>query len=474
MSSHDTTEADRALIEELKSEVGQGGFTDWPVEEIDLWEYKPADYNPRKISPEGLKRLLRSLRENGQLDTITVNRRTKRIVSGHQRAKALLAADIATVWARVVDMDENRERAANIAANNRQAQGEFDDAMLADLLTELNEIDDPEFDLEALTAFDMDEIDALIEDSGEGLGGGGEDTEPPEPPENPVSRLGDLWCLGDHRVLCGDATKADDVERVMGGERAGVLFTSPPYLQQRDYTDASDVSDWDALMQGVFGSAIMADDGQILVNLGLIHRNGEWIPYWDGWIEWMRTQGWRRFGWYVWDQGEGLPGHWQGRFAPCFEFVFHFNKNSAQPDKTVPCKSAGQQQQSALISSGAPSYSENKAAGKGWTTAATKIPNAIIRAERDKVGQQRGHPAVFPVGLPSVAVSSWPGDVFDPFLGSGTTAIACENLGRKCRGIEIEPRYVDVVIRRWQEHSESEATLDGDGRTFAEVAQDRA
>ena len=73
------------------------------------------------------------------------------------------------------------------------------------------------------------------------------------------------------------------------------------------------LGDWDALMQGVFAAAHVTADAQLLVNLGLVHRDGEWIPYWEGWVDWMRAQGWRRFGWYAWDQGPGLPGDRNGR-----------------------------------------------------------------------------------------------------------------------------------------------------------------
>jgi DNA modification methylase len=92
----------------------------------------------------------------------------------------------------------------------------------------------------------------------------------------------------------------------MNGQKADLCFTSPPYGQQRDYE--SGIKDWLGLMQGVFSNLQMAEDGQVLVNLGLIHREGEWLPYWDPWIEWMRKRGWRRFAWYVWDQGPGMPG----------------------------------------------------------------------------------------------------------------------------------------------------------------------
>jgi hypothetical protein len=98
--------------------------------------------------------------------------------------------------------------------------------------------------------------------------------------------------------------------------------------------------DWDALMRGVFRhlSVAMAPAGQVLVNLGLIHRDGEWQPYWQGWIDWMRTRDWRRFGVYALDQGPGLAGNWNGRLTPTFKLLFHFNRVARQTNKTVPCK----------------------------------------------------------------------------------------------------------------------------------------
>ena len=121
-----------------------------------------------------------------------------------------------------------------------------------------------------------------------------------------------------------------------------MLFTSPPCGNQRAYTTGG-VSDWDALMQGVFQHLDLAlrPDGQALINLGLIHRENEWQPYWEGWLEWMRARGWRRFGLYTWDQGPGLPGDWNGRLAPAFELVFHFNRTARQANKIIPCKWAG-------------------------------------------------------------------------------------------------------------------------------------
>ena len=106
------------------------------------------------------------------------------------------------------------------------------------------------------------------------------------------ARPGDLWLLGRHRLLCGDATRRRDVIRVLGGRAADLLVTSPPYGSQRVYA-AGAISDWDRLMRGVFrhAEAALQPDGQVLVNLGMIHRKGEWQPYWDRWIAWMRRNG---------------------------------------------------------------------------------------------------------------------------------------------------------------------------------------
>lgn len=275
--------------------------------------------------------------------------------------------------------------------------------------------------------------------------------EVPEPPVVPITQPGDLWVMGEHRLLCGDSTNADDVGRLMAGAKADLCFTSPPYGQQRDYTAESkeSCSDWDNLMRGVFGNLPMTDAGQVLVNLGLIHRDGEWLPYWDGWIEWMRSQGWRRFGWYVWDQGFGLPGDWNGRFAPSHEFVFHFNRQSLQPEKIVEKKpeniKARNDGESTMRGKDGKTKKFTNPAASGQPN---KIPDSIIKIGR-QVGSN-GHPAQFPVELPAFAMQCWPGIAYEPFSGSGTTIIAAEQLSRRCYAMEISPLYCDVAVARWE------------------------
>ncbi|MFV0428110.1 MAG: DNA-methyltransferase [Arachnia sp.] len=276
----------------------------------------------------------------------------------------------------------------------------------------------------------------------------------PEASAEPITRPGDIWSLGDHRLICGDATNPAVVTRLMDGAQAALMFTSPPYAQQRDYGAAKEkVGDWDALMQGVFDAAPVTADAQLLVNLGLVHRDGEWIPYWEGWLDWMRAQGWRRFGWYVWDQGPGLPGDWNGRLAPSHEFIFHFNRQPRKPNKTVESKHAGETLGGGGLR-GADGTVHRKT-GYGNAIQSHRIPDSVFRIMRHKggLGAAGSHPAVFPVALVESVLEAFsaPGDlVFEPFCGSGTQLIAAERTGRYCCAVELDPVYCDVAVRRWE------------------------
>ena len=365
----------------------------------------------------------------------------------------------------------------------------WDEEMLA---LELAELSEAGFEL-ALTGFENIEIDALLADAqsteGEPAAQDGVDADEPDTtddvPDTPVvavSREGDVWAIGSHRLICGDATDPAVVATLMQGDTAQLCFTSPPYGNQRDYTSGG-IADWDVLMRGVFAHLPMAGDGQVLVNLGLIHRDNEVIPYWDGWLSWMRQQGWRRFAWYVWDQGPGMPGDWQGRLAPSFEFVFHFNRSTRKPNKIVPCKHAGQESHLRADGSSTAMRGKDGEVG-GWThkgqpTQDTRIPDSVIRVMRHKgkIGQDIDHPAVFPVALPEFAIEAYTeaGDiVFEPFGGSGTTMLAAQRTGRICRSVEIAPEYVDVAIKRFQQnHPGVPVTLIATGQSFDEIATER-
>lgn len=378
---------------------------------------------------------------------------TLMLIDGHMRAEATNDQEIPVL---ILDVDEAESDKLLATFDPIAAMAESDahalDALLRNVDTGSEALQKMLAELAESAGLYLDEKE-FIED------------EVPEPPVDPITKPGDLWVLGDHRVLCGDSTKAEDVARLMSGAKADLCFTSPPYGQQRDYTKEGKekCQDWDKLMRGVFANLPMAEAGQVLVNLGMIHRDGEWLPYWDGWIAWMREQGWRRFGWYVWDQGFGLPGDWQGRFAPSHEWVFHFNRKALKPDKT-------QEKQEDSVGVGHGKGMRRKD-GKVQASLSSpeaclspnKIPDSVVRVNRNSemdAFARANHPATFPTSLSAFFQKAWPGTAYEPFCGSGTTLIAAEQLGRKCYGMEISPAYCDVIVKRWEKLTGKTATLE--------------
>jgi DNA modification methylase len=436
----------------------------------------PYAGNARTHSAEQVAQIAASILEFGFVAPVLVDERGE-IIAGHGRLLAAQSLGLDTVPTIVRGGLTDAQKAAYRLADNRIAlNAGWDEALLAAEVAKLQDMGGVDL---ALTGFDGAEIDRLLAgldavatEPGNGAvaapavasGAAATDAPAPEevedpadaepdPPRQAVTRPGDLWLLGKHRLLCGDSTDAASVARVMGADRAALLFTSPPYGNQRDYTTGG-VTDWDALMRGVFQHlpAILAPDGQVLVNLGLIHREGEWQPYWQGWLDWMRAQGWRRFGLYAWDQGPGLPGDWNGRLAPAFELLFHFNREARQANKIVPCKWAG-----------TPNKGSGLRAADGEVKAYThiglpvqemRIPDSVLRITRHKGrGIETEHPAVFPVALPEFLMRAYTdeGDaVFEPFGGSGTTILAGQRTGRRVRAIDLAPAYVDLAIARWR------------------------
>ncbi|MCC6591758.1 MAG: site-specific DNA-methyltransferase [Xanthomonadales bacterium] len=449
----------------------------------------PYARNPRTHSEAQTAKIAASIVEYGWTNPILVDGGNG-IIAGHGRLAAAHKLGLAEVPViELAHLSAAQKRAYVIADNRLALDAGWDEEMLA---LELAELSEAGFDL-ALTGLDATELEALFADEqasdaeAQADESADDADDVPEVPATPVSRAGDVWAIGAHRLICGDAADAEVVATLMAGERAALCFTSPPYGNQRDYTTGG-IKDWDALMRGVFAQLPMADDAQVLVNLGLIHRDNEFVPYWEAWLGWMRTKSWRRFGWYVWDQGPGMPGDWQGRLAPSFEFVFHFNRASRKPNKIVPCKFAGQETHLRADGSSTAMRGKDGDVG-GWTHAGQptqdmRIPDSVIRVMRHKgkIGAGIDHPAVFPVALPQFAVEAFSDSgevVFEPFGGSGSTMLAAQRAGRICRSVEIAPEYVDVAIRRFQQnHPEVAITLlesaDGNsGQTFDEVAAAR-
>lgn len=387
----------------------------------------------------------------GFIRSVTVNQRTGRVVDGHLRVTIAARSGVESLPVEYVDLTEAEEAQALLSIDPIAAMAASDKAKLDELMRAVQS--------------DDARVQEMMADLAEREGLEYGKADPQEDPGAQVDRAeelrekwgletGQLWQLGEHRLICGDCTDKAVVERVMGGESAQICFTSPPYAAQRDY-EIGDF-DWDALMLGMSEQAISVvhESGAILINLGLVHRDRRVVRYWDQWLDWMDNTNFPLFDWYVWDKINGLMGDWRGRLAPAHEWIFHFANKPRGANKTEKTKYA---------ENGVTHYKKNKVGlrekdGKlkgftqaGQTVSNTKIPDSVIRCQPARGGVE-GHPAPFSTDFAAFFVETFanPGEiVYEPFCGSGTTIIACEALNRKCRSIDLEPKYVAVALQRW-------------------------
>jgi len=366
-----------------------------------------APYNPRRISPHDLEALRRSLRTFGAVEPVVVNRRTDRIVGGHQRVCAAEAEGIAALPVVYVDLDEPAEKQLNLALN--RISGEWDEALLGALLRDL----EAECDDLALTGFTADEIAELTAEAETGK------TDPdyaPEPPAKPVTRRGDLIMLGRHRLLCGDATSGNDVARLCGGVRPILMVTDPPYGV--DYEP---------------GWRMKAGVSKNHRKMGAV-RN-------DDRADWR--QAWALFsgaGAYVWHAGIRASVVHESLVACGFEIR---SQIIWAKDRFALSRGNYHWQHEPCW------YAVRK--GSTWAGDRKQSTLWAIPAREDG---GHGHGTQKPVECMRRPIlnNSSPGQaVYDPFVGSGTTIIAAEMTGRACYALEIDPAYCDVVVQRWQE-----------------------
>jgi DNA modification methylase len=448
------------------------------IERRKVADLVPADYNPRNISERALAGLSESVRRFGLVQPIIVNERTGNVVGGHQRRKTLVAEGVAETDVVVVDLDEGEERALNVALNNQHISGEFTDDL--DAMLEAIAADTPEL-FEALRLddllADLAEVEApppLPEDDDH-------DAEPEDGP--PVTQRGDVWTLGRHRLICGDCRDAGDVERLLGGEQVNVAFTSPPYASQRTYDESSgfkpirpdDYVEWFSEVQANV-RAHLADDGSWFVNIKAHCEDGQRHLYvHDLTLAHVRSWGWRFVDELCWTH-RGLPGSWPNRFKNAWEPVFHFSSGAVS---FSPAR-VGRLSDDVFHAGGSVSDT-NRSGNVGWhggdvdRLSGVALPSNVVDIPNNPANHDAAHSAAFPVALPAFFIRAYsdPGDViFDPFMGSGTTTIACEKEGRRGYGCEISAGYCDVIIRRWQAESGEAATLE-DGRAFDEVKEGR-
>lgn len=402
-------------------QVDGGSVAIAPMEVWEVSKLEGASYNPRRMSEGAMGGLRASLREFGLVQDVVVNRRSGRVVGGHQRLRVLVEGGAVRVPVKVVDLDEARERALNVALNNPEAQGEFTEGLgelLAGLERELPEL------AEELRFGELAEEEGLEVEDGDG-GDSEEGGEAIVPLTEPETREGDVWVMGDHRLLCGDSFDAGARSRLLEGREVDAVVTDPPYAIYGSSTGiGADIAD-DKMVRPFFeglGRAL-ASSVKEFGHAYVFCDWRSWSAVWEG----MKRGGLSPKNCIVWDKGGGLGNN----YAMCHEFIGYFAR---QPPPTG-------------MRSGAPSGQRP-----------VLRPN-IARHSRPS-GDAREHNAAKPVALLRELVenSTDAGErVLDLFAGSGSVLAACEGAGRVCLSMEVEPRWCDVVVARWRRLTGREA-----------------
>ena len=358
-----------------------------------------APYNPRTIEPGNLKRLQNSLERFGQVENVILNTTTGHIVSGHQRVMAAHAAGLDTLDVLEVELTEGAEKALNVALNNPSLQGEWDMDKLKPVLDDV--IGAFDIDLED-TGFDLEDYEGMFPQDAEV-----EEVPVPEPPQDPTTEPGDVYVIdGRHRVMCGDSTKGEDVGRLMAEGKADMVFTDPPY--GIEYRSNFRAERFDAI-EGDEGAQI--DFVKTLTDIPIIYFCTRWDVAHAAIAE-LEKRGFTIKSWIVWYKSRGGMGDLTGAYRPTHETILYATKGRVEFMGGRDCDT--------------------------WDIS----PDATTAYQ---------HPTQKPVQLPTRAMKSHPAPtILDPFLGSGTTLIAADQLGRTCYGMEIDPRYCDVIIDRYK------------------------
>jgi DNA modification methylase len=292
---------------------------------------------------------------------------------------------------------------------------------------------------------------------------GGADTEPQVDKAEELGQkwgtaVGQLWQIGEHRLVCGDCTDAAVVELVMGGERAEIAFTSPPHLDMRDYS-GNDLS-LDILLKFVY--PLTEYSNYAVVNLGLKFHNSFVVEYWNDYITEFANNGFGLLAWNIWDKTQaGSVAHATNMFFLVHEWLFVFGQDRKKLNRTIPnnmdayCRRHGDD----ILHSG----TITKVRQKDGTIESSKSKayshhqlHSVIQQTPELGPIRENHPATMPIGLPESYIEAMTDEgqsVLDPFGGSGTTMIASHNLKRKCRMIEIDPGYCAVILQRMLYHT---------------------
>lgn len=404
----------------------------WMEHEVKLKDLIPYEKNPRRISKESFERLVRRLEEEGYHNRIRANL-DNTVIGGHSRKRALKAVgfkdnDLIKVLKPDRMLTEKEFKDQNISDNGTFGEFDMDILSIEYEPPELIELGVPEYLFDGLNS--EEEIEEIE----------GEDEAPEVDKKNIVSKLGDLWILGDHRVLCGDATSTTDVDKLMKGEKADMVFTDPPYGMNLDcdFSKMKGSAKFLGKKNGTNGKKytnVKGDHEDFTPDLiNTIFANFDYaseIFLWgaDYYAELLPNK--NNGSWLVWDKRkESQEDAFGSEFELCWSRVKH----------------------------------KRRVLRHDWF--------GFLSSQNAKEAQNRLHPTQKPTSLIVDVIEQWGKDknsIVDIYGGSGSTLIACEKTKRKCYMMELEPAYMDIIIKRWQDLTGQEAMLEGSNKTYNQL-----
>jgi site-specific DNA-methyltransferase (adenine-specific) len=406
---------------------------DWPAQSSELWPIEkitPYARNSRTHSDEQVAQIAASIREWGWTNPILVDE-DGGLIAGHGRLLAARKLGLSQIPTMVAKGWSEAQKKAYVIADNKLALNAGWDLEL--LAVELGNLQGFNFDLQ-LTGFSEDELGKLLAEKTEG------NTDPdeiPEVPADPVTKPGDLWLMGKHRLLCGDSTSVGDMEKLTGGQLVDMWLTDPPYNVAYEggtkdkltiQNDNMDDEQFRAFLRDAYVTAdTVMKPGAVFY---IWHADSEGYNFRGA----ARDAGWKVRQCLIWKKSSQVMGRQD----------FHW--------KHEPCL-----------------YGWKDGAAHLWAN--DRKQTTVM--EFDKPSRNGEHPTMKPVTIFEYQLlnNTKGGDiVLDSFAGSGTTAIAAEKNGRVAHLMELDPRYCDVIVKRWQDFTGQAATLEGDGRTFDEIS----
>jgi DNA modification methylase len=407
------------------------------IEELKIEDLIPYSGNTRTHDEKQVMQIASSIKEFGFTNPVLIDG-ANGVIAGHGRLLAAQKLSMETVpCLRLGHLTDAQRRAYVIADNKLALNAGWDEEALA---VEIERLLEDGFDLD-LTGFGEDEISEFLKDETEGLT---DEDEVPEVAGEVVSINGDIWLLGDHRLMCGDSTSIDAVEKLMDGKKADMVFTSPPYnadakagqgdifnkkksvkLYAEGYSDKLPSSDYVDFASSVLEICFAVTEGFIFWNVSYNAKSRfEYIQQITNRLPYLVEQ-------ICWKKSSTIP--FKGSLMRDWEPIYLFSTNNQ-------------------------SIGVKEVVSNFWQVSNTGA-------------QTDNHKACFPVDLPIKGISivgKNTGIVFDPFGGSGSTLIACEKTNRKCCMMELDPKYCDVIVKRWQDFTGKKATHAETGKTFDE------